>query len=66
MEEILDLKNICIITILIQLNFLAAGQVITVRGCAPFPTEVFPMEMQRGMVGNYWKVIIKNQNKIVL
>ena len=34
----------------------AAGQYITVRGCAPFTTDVFPGLMQKGMVGTYWKV----------
>ena len=37
---------------------LAAGQYITVRGCAPFTTENFPGMMQKGMVGTYWKVKI--------
>ena len=27
------------------------------RGCAPFTTDVFPGNMQKGMVGSYWKVI---------
>eukprot|EP00092_Neocalanus_flemingeri_P069847 GFUD01085656.1.p1 GENE.GFUD01085656.1~~GFUD01085656.1.p1 ORF type:complete len:138 (+),score=22.86 GFUD01085656.1:66-479(+) len=33
----------------------AAGQYVTVRGCAPFTTDVFPGGMQKGMVGSYWK-----------
>merc|ERR1719348_1520376 len=33
----------------------AAGQYVTVRGCAPFTTDVFPGNMQKGMVGSYWK-----------
>merc|ERR1712241_420980 len=33
----------------------AAGRYITVRGCAPFTTDIFPGAMQRGVAGTYWK-----------
>jgi len=32
----------------------AAGQYITVRGCAPFTSDVFPGALQKGLAGSYW------------
>ena len=36
------------------------------RGCAPFTTDVFPGNMQKGMVGSYWKVINIVWNKSLI
>jgi len=36
------------------------GGFITVRGCAPFTSDYFPKEMQRGLAGSYWKVFNSN------
>ena len=32
------------------------NQYITVRGCAPFNKDYFPINMQRGLAGDYWNV----------
>ena len=37
-------------------NVAAAGQYITVRGCAPFTSDVFPGALQKGLAGSYWNV----------
>ena len=31
------------------------GGYVTTRGCAPFDTETFSANLQRGMAGTYWK-----------
>jgi len=32
----------------------ATGRYITVRGCAPFNTDLFPGALQKGLAGSYW------------
>ena len=31
------------------------GGYVTTRGCAPFDTETFSANLQKGMAGTYWK-----------
>ena len=50
--------NVIVIVIftLCDQNVAAAGQYITVRGCAPFTSDVFPGALQKGLAGSYWNV----------
>ena len=36
-------------------KFSVGAGYITTRGCAPFDTETFSVNLQRGMSGTYWK-----------
>ena len=40
---------------IISLNISVGAGYITTRGCAPFDTETFSVNLQRGMAGTYWK-----------
>ena len=41
-----------------RLQYSAAGGYITVRGCSPFAVENFSRNLQQGIAGTYWKVIL--------
>ena len=36
-------------------SYLVGAGYVTTRGCAPFDTETFGKDLQRGMAGTYWK-----------
>ena len=51
----LEYQMIKVVSTKPRIYISVGGGYVTTRGCAPFDTETFSANLQRGMAGTYWK-----------